>query len=114
MSRFKVTIDWNSKNLYLTIPDETIDRIGLAGFRLGYSGNEQDIYVQSVIEESAAYKNGVRPNMKVAKIDSLDFEHKNDFCDYVGYNLGNEIYIQLIDPQGNKTDYYFEKTYFSD
>lgn len=110
LSRFQVTIDWENKKLYLSVPEKPVERIGLAGFRLGYSP-EKGIYIQSVIEESNAYKEGIRPNMKVLKVDTLDFENGNDFCDYVGYNLGNEIYIQLIDSLGTKQNYYFNKTF---
>lgn len=110
LSRFQVTIDWENKNLYLNNPKKRADRIGLAGFKLGYSP-EKGIYIQSVIEESNAYKEGVRTNMKVLKVDSLDFENGNDFCDYVEHNLGNEIYIQLIDSLATKQNFYFKKTY---
>ncbi|WP_297093444.1 aspartyl protease family protein [uncultured Draconibacterium sp.] len=110
LSRFQLTIDWNNKNLYLTKPEKEATRIGLAGFRLG-SSTDKGIYVQSVIEESNAYKSGIRPNMKVIKIDSLDFENGNDFCDYVEYDLKDEIYMQLIDSEGKKLDYYFNKTF---
>ncbi len=110
LSRFQVTIDWDNKNLYLTKPKKDANRIGLPGFRLGFS-SEKGIYVQSVIEESNAYKIGIRSNMKVIKIDSLDFENGNDFCDYVEYDLKDEIFIQLTDSKGEKQDYYFKKTY---
>ncbi|OMP29966.1 aspartyl protease family protein [Mangrovimonas sp. DI 80] len=110
LSRFKVTIDWTNKNLYLTKPEKEIERNGLLGFRLGTS-EETGIYILSVIEESNAYKHGVRPNMKVLKIDSLDFENGNGFCDYVNYNPGNEIFIQLLDSLGKKRDAHFKRTY---
>lgn len=109
LSRFKVTIDWKNKKLYLNIPETPVERIGLSGFRLGYSP-EKGIYIQSVIEESNAYKEGIRTNIKVLKVDTLDFENENDFCDYVEHKMGNEIYIQSIDSQGIKKNYYFNKT----
>ncbi|UCD61090.1 MAG: hypothetical protein JSV59_00500 [Flavobacteriaceae bacterium] len=48
--------------------------------------------------------------MKVAKIDNLDFEKGNDFCDYVGHELGDKIFLQLIDSKGEKLEYQIEKT----
>ncbi|WP_103072165.1 retropepsin-like aspartic protease [Aquimarina sediminis] len=110
LSRFKVIIDWKNKNLYFSKPEKVADRIGLAGFSLGTS-YKKGVYVQSVIEESDAFKNGIRPNMKVVKIDRLDFQNGNDYCDYVRYNLRNEIFIQSIDSQEKRLDYYFKKTF---
>ena len=110
LSRFQVTIDWKNRNLYFTKPENVTNRVGLAGFGLGYT-TEKGIYIQSVIEESNAYENGIRPNMEVVKIDSLDFEKGSNFCDYVRYDLRNEIFMQLIDLQGKKLDCYFKKTF---
>ena len=111
LSRFQVTIDWDHKHLFLTKLPKVIDRAGLAGFRLGYS-MEKGVYIQSVIENSNAYKSGIRPNMSVVKIDDLDFERGNDFCDLVSYKLRNEIFLQLINSTGQKLDYHFEKTFY--
>ncbi len=71
---------------------------------------DKGIYFQSVIENSTAYKKGVRPSMKIAKIDSLDFDNGNDFCDYVCHEPGDKIFLQSIDSTGQKLEYYFEKT----
>jgi len=111
LSRFSVTIDWVNKNLYLVengnIPNSNHD----AGFRLVYSSNE-GIYVQSVTEKSNAYKKGVRSNMKVLKIDSLDFENGSNFCDYVNHELRDNIFLQLIDSDGQTLDFIFKKTIY--
>ena len=96
LSRFKVTIDWKNKNLHLLEIAKTTRSIHFSGFSLGYSVN-QGVYVQSVIENSNAYNKGVRPNMKVLRIDGLNFERGNDFCDYVNHKLEDEIFLQLID-----------------
>ncbi len=49
--------------------------------------------------------------MKVLRIDGLNFERGNDFCDYVNHKLEDEIFLQLIDNNGNKKEYHIEKTH---
>jgi aspartyl protease len=109
LSRFKVTIDWNSKNLYLLKLDKVRDKSNTAGFRIGYT-LEKGIYVQSVMEKSDAYNKGIRPNMEVVKIDSLDFKNGSDFCDYVDHRLNNQIFLELINSKGKTMKYQIEKT----
>jgi hypothetical protein len=109
LSRFKVTIDWNSKNLYLLKSDKVRDKSNTAGFRIGYT-LEKGIYVQSVMEKSDAYNKGIRPNMEVVKIDSLDFKNGSDFCDYVDHRLNNQIFLELINSKGKTMKYQIEKT----
>jgi hypothetical protein len=109
LSRFKVTIDWNNKILYLLKSDKVRDRANTAGFRIGYT-LEKGIYVQSVMEKSEAYNKGIRPNMKVVKIDSLDFKNRSDFCDYVDHRLNNQIFLELINSKGKTMKYQIEKT----
>ena len=109
LSRFKVTIDWNNKNLYLFQSVKQTDNSSTSGFRIGYTA-EKGIYVQSVMEKSDAYFKGIRPNMKVVKIDSLDFKNGSDFCDYVDHKLNNQIFLELIDSNGKTIKYQIEKT----
>ena len=109
LSRFKVTIDWNNKNLYLFQSGKQTDNSSISGFRIGYTA-EKGIYVQSVMEKSDAYFKGIRPNMKVVKIDSLDFKNGSDFCDYVDHKLNNQIFLELIDSNGKTIKYQIEKT----
>jgi hypothetical protein len=109
LSRFSITIDWNNRNLYLCENGYIPDAYRSLGFKLGYSTNK-GMYVQSVIKNSIAFQKGVRPKMKVAKIDGLDFENGNDFCDYVGHELSDSIFLQLIDPKGEKLEYHIENT----
>lgn len=109
LSRFKVTIDWNNKILYLLKSDKVRDRANTAGFRIGYT-LEKGIYIQSVMEKSEAYSKGIRPNMKVVKIDSLDFNNKSDFCDYVDHRLNNQIFLELINSKGETIKYQIEET----
>lgn len=109
LSRFKVTIDWDNKNLYLLKSDKVRDKSNTAGFRLGYTV-EKGVYVQSVMERSDAYNKGIRPNMKVVKIDSLDFKNGSDFCDYVNHKLNNQIFLEVIDSNGKTIKYQIEKT----
>jgi hypothetical protein len=48
--------------------------------------------------------------MKVLKIDELDFESGNDFCDYVSHEPGDKMFLQLIDSTGHKIEYHIDKT----
>ena len=109
LSRFKLTIDWNNKNLYLIKLCKETDKAVTAGFRIGYK-LEKGIYVQSVMEKSDAYNKGVRPNMEVVKIDSLDFKNGSEFCDYVDHRLKNQIFLELINSKGKTIKYQIEKT----
>ena len=111
LSRFNVTIDWSNKKLYLSKSGKEVDRVGSAGFRLGHS-IEKGVYVQSVMEKSDAYYKGIRPNMKIFKIDSLDFERGSSFCDYVDHELKDEILLGLINSKGQRIEYQIEKTFF--
>ena len=111
LSRFCITIDWSEQNLYLTKTGKTSNVNRSPGFKLGYSA-DKGVYVQSVIEQSNAYEQGVRPNMKVVKIDDLDFENGDNFCHYVEHELKDEIFLQLVDLHGRKQDYHFEKTVY--
>ena len=111
LSRFIVTIDWSNKKLYLSKSGKEVDRVGSAGFRLGHS-IEKGVYVQSVMEKSDAYYKGIRPNMKIFKIDSLDFERGSSFCDYVDHELKDEILLGLINSKGQRIEYQIEKTFF--
>jgi len=108
LSRFIVTIDWNKKTLYLKefqLKKATNEHLG---FKIGYTNNK-GYYIQSVLENSIAHKKGVKPNMKVLKIDRLDFENGNDFCDYINLKHGKQVYLELIDSKEKKQQYYIDK-----
>ncbi|MFD0762308.1 aspartyl protease family protein [Lutibacter aestuarii] len=108
LSRFKVSIDWNNKKLYLVKSDKIIDKNNKAGFTISYTV-EKGIYIQSVIKNSDAYSKGIRPNMKVIKIDNLDFENGNDFCDYIDIKLNDDIILELVNLQGKRIKYQIKK-----
>ncbi|NOU62241.1 aspartyl protease family protein [Marinifilum caeruleilacunae] len=113
LSRFRISIDWENQKLHLLKLENTERKDAFLGFRLGYS-EEKGIYVQSVIEGSNAYKSGIRPNMKVLKIDQLNFEKGDDFCDYFRHKSGRDIYMQTINSEGERMDYRFAKTPLKD
>ena len=111
LSRFRVTIDWKNKALHLLETKAVQDSISFPGFRLGYDP-DKGVYVQAVIENSNAYRKGVRANMSVEKLDGLDFKDGNDFCDYANHKLGKTIFIALIDSTGSPREYHFEQTLY--
>jgi C-terminal processing protease CtpA/Prc len=109
LSRFDVAINWDEKMLYLTPREEEAKSVEYAGFALGYS-EENGIHVRSIIEGSGADLAGVRPGMKVVKLDDLNFEGRDDFCDYVYYESGQNLLLEVIDEGGNRKAYRFQKT----
>ena len=109
LSRFRVNIDWKNQKLRLLPLNDSLDSPSLKGFRLGYS-SEMGIHVQSVIENSKAYHAGVRPDMKVTKLDNLDFEGENNFCDYVNHHFDHYINLHLTDLDGERKECHFEQT----
>jgi len=85
LSEYIVTIDWENKILYFEDNLPYTRSNATFGFGLGLNKEENYIYVQSVIKESNAYAMGIRPMMRVAQIDSLDFNEGDSYCDYVNY-----------------------------
>lgn len=111
LSRFIVTIDYKNQILYFQKLDSVISNNWSYGVKLGYNA-EKGIIVNSVIENSKASQNGIMANMKVTKVDSLNFELNHDFCDYVSFmnNPPENLYIELIDSTGQKVDFRLIKT----
>lgn len=96
LSEYIVTIDWDKNMLYLKSSEPYNRTNATFGFGLGLNKKEDYIYVQSVIKESNAYAIGIRPMMRVAKIDSIDFLNGYDYCDYVNYINVNPDSTKLI------------------
>ncbi|MCE4564554.1 aspartyl protease family protein [Maribellus sp. CM-23] len=108
LSRFRVTIDWENKRLYLSETGTQQAISGSFGFRIGTSP-KNGIYIQSVTENSPAHKKGIEPNMKVTKVDNLDFEKDHDFCDYMSYEPGDTVFLEVVDAEGKKREFRIEK-----
>lgn len=91
LSEYTVTIDWQNKLLHFEENENT--QRSNASFGLGF-GNDTEagaLYIQSIVVGSEAYNRGLRPSMKVRKLDSLDFTKNNSYCDFVewmNYNTG--------------------------
>ena len=109
MSRFKVTIDWDNKALHLQESEPDTEPHETFGFSIGYT-NEKGVYIQSVIENTLASQKGIKPNMKVTKVDMLDFENGSSFCDYVRYTPGAAVRLELIDLNGARQEFTIAKT----
>ena len=107
LSKFKFSIDWDNNKFYLFETNKDPDTVRIAGFKLGYS-EKIGVYVQSVIEGSKAYLEGVRPDMKVNKLDRLHFNKHHDYCDYLNHEYGDSISMEVIESSGLKRNYYFE------
>jgi hypothetical protein len=101
LSRYAVSIDWENQNLHFSEVDSMPNNNLTYGFGVGYS-EERQVYVQSVIENSPAYKNNIRPLMQILKLDSLDLSSEQDFCDLIRYrdNMNDSITLELMDSLG--------------
>jgi hypothetical protein len=108
LSRFMVTIDWDNKNLYLQEGQLNAETDKSFGFKIGFT-EEKGFYVQSVLEKTAAHEQGIEPNMQVTKVDSLDFEKGNNFCDYAELETGGTVFLEVIDSEGNRRQFYIDK-----
>ena len=80
-----VTIDWTKQMLYFEKNTSVLRSNARFGIGLGYNKAGSFVYVQSVTKGSSAYEKGLRPLLKVSKVDSLDFTGENNYCDYVNY-----------------------------
>jgi len=111
LSNFKLIIDWNTNKLHLFETQKDPDTVRIAGFKLGYSV-KQSVYVQTVTVGSQAYLEGVRPDMKIVKLDRLHFDMDHDFCDYLNHEYGDSISLEVIDSSGDKRKFVFNQTTF--
>lgn len=102
LSRYIVTIDWDRKQLHFSESKSTKPDYKTFGFKVGYS-EDKNLYVQSVIEHSVAYKQGIRPDMKVLKANALDFQKNHNYCDFIDSIVGktDKVSLELMDADGN-------------
>ena len=102
LSRYIVTIDWDKRQLHFSESKSTKPNHETFGFKIGYS-EDKNLYVQSVIEHSVAYKQGIRPNMTVLKVNELDFQKHHNYCDYIDSIVGktDKVSLELMDTDGN-------------
>lgn len=108
LSRFRTTIDWDNGVLYLSKNEKNDDSVRFSGFKLGYSV-DLGVYIQSVVRHSSAYDKGVRPLMKVVKLDGLNFEGNHNFCDCLNHEYSNSIYMELVDSYGYRMEYHHKQ-----
>ena len=106
LSRFIVTIDWDNQQLYLKPHNTPLQKRINHGLKLGYR-DDIGICVSSVIVESEAYKQGIRPGMKVLKANALDFQNGHQFCDYMSLleQRPERLSLELLDEQGQVLEY---------
>ena len=109
LSRFEVVINWEDKELLVKPLNFSIPDKRSFGLKLGWNASN-DMIVQSVILDSEAYLSGIRPNMKVERLDSLNFLERSTICDYLNYTSRDTISIGLIQLDGKKVNYLLEKS----
>jgi hypothetical protein len=109
LSRFEVVINWEDQNLLVKPLNFSIPDKRSFGLKLGWN-TSNDMVVQSVILDSEAYLSGIRPNMLVEYLDTLNFIAGSTICDYLDYTAGDTITIGLIHSDGTKVNYLLEKS----
>ena len=111
LSGFLVSIDWTSKQLYFKKYGMEPDPVSTYGFLLGYT-IEKGMYVQSVMDDSDAFHQGITPNMTALKADSLDFNSTHDFCDYIVLmrKAPDTMHVLLQNEEGDILPYKVSKT----
>lgn len=78
LSNWVISIDWSNQYLILQERQE-VPIAGVHGFGIGFS-QEKGVYIQSVIVDGPAHQKGLRPGMKVVKINDKVFDKKDGFC----------------------------------
>lgn len=110
LARYEVVIDWNNRYLYLNKVKEHVYSRKTFGINIGYT-DLKGVYVQSVIENSSAFKQGIKPHFKVLQIDDLDFNFSmSNFCDYVNYQVGDSLNLRVINNKGDTIEVKIDKT----
>ena len=108
LSHFKVWIDWDQRQLYFEENSTDSLTFKTLGISISYS-TEKGMYVQSIIEGSDADKMGIENNMKVLKVNELNFP-ENDFCEYMQLlDTKFESLHLILDYQGVATPFILTK-----
>jgi hypothetical protein len=94
LSERVLSIDWDDKKLYFSKDKVKDSKFDTFGFNVGYNDSEK-LYVQSIVTASEAYKMGLRPNMQITKIDSIEINESNNYCDYFEYLRSGNEHIQI-------------------
>lgn len=110
LSQYVVVIDWDHEQLLFKHVNGVANEELNFGFHVG-EAESGALYVQSVIDASPAYNKGIRPNMKLLKIDALDFVNENNFCDFMRYFsvVEDKIKVELLDEEGRVLSVELEK-----
>jgi hypothetical protein len=110
LSRFLVSMDWDKKALYLKKKNIPASPSILYDFKVS-SHPTKGVYIQSVTENTPAYNMGIRPNMKLVKVDTLDFTKDHDLCDFISYldQSTDQLTIEVIDEKGLKQEFVISK-----
>jgi len=104
LSRSVVSIDWSNKQLYFSTTTKKAD-LGDYGFNIGEK-NDGSLYIQSIIDGSSAAEVGIVSNMKILRIDSMDFTSSSTFCDYIDYTKSTDsLYIKVVSSDGDISEH---------
>lgn len=115
LSEYTVTIDWQNMLLHFKENKNTLRSSATFGVGLGKGEKENEIYIQSIIEGSEAYKIGLRPLMKVRKVDDLDFTKGKTYCDFVEWlnHHSGSLYFEYKNENSEWKSINLEKEYLN-
>lgn len=112
---FIVDINWEEQRLFFKGHEVQAfgDTLGF-GFSPGLDGNEE-FYVQTVMKPSGAFDMGIRPGMKITKINDVQVNEEWSMCEFInsGIGLKDSMSVELVDSLGAIKSYTLQKQNFA-
>jgi len=109
LSRYTVTIDWNSKLLHFQKKAHFDADFQSFGFSIG--SKRDQLYIQSVVDGLSPDQQGIVPGLQILKLDSMDFHEPYSFCDFMNYykKKRSEMVIEVVDSLGQLQKFTFKR-----
>ena len=101
LSKHQVTIDWDQRRLIFEPHPIENDDVKTFGVPLSINSKDE-VYVLSVIENSEAWKKGIRGGQLVKWLGSIEFNTNEDYCEYAFTQPGEKssLSIGVVDSTG--------------
>ncbi|UTW62480.1 aspartyl protease family protein [bacterium SCSIO 12741] len=94
LSRFVVTIDWSKRRLHFAPVQKKNEIEKTFGLGLGYN-EEKGVFVQTLVHHSVADQAGIKPGMKVLKLNTLKMGDKSSYCGYIRWANSEDQQMNL-------------------
>lgn len=110
LSYYQITIDWYEKQLLFNRKEREQVEYEAYGFGLGYS-EDNGFYVESLVQHSPVYNQGLELGMKVLAVNDLDFSVHN-YCDYIDLmnKKSDSLSITVLNAEGIKDTYVIKRS----